>query len=100
MRITESQLRRIVREMLEEEDGPASVSDDEGTLVGEADDTAVSREYKGKEYRASRGSASALKKAGGSKKRAVDTGAFDWATNPYAAATAAQIVTTGKPRRK
>ena len=99
MRITESQLRRIVREMLEEE-GPASISDDEGTLVGEADDATVSREYKGKEYRASHGSASALRKAGGSKKRAVDTGAFDWATNPYAAATAAQIATTGKPLSK
>ena len=101
MRITESQLRRIIREELEEISGDVAaegVSDAEGEL-SEDDSATVSREYKGKEYRASRGSASALKKAGGSKKKAVGAGAFDWATNPYAAATAAQIATTGRPRR-
>lgn len=54
-----------------------------------------SRKYKGKEYTASAGSLVSLAKSGGSKKKAVGAGAFDWATEPYAAATAAEIVDTG-----
>jgi len=58
------------------------------------------RKYKGKEYTASAGSIVSLAKSGGSKKKAVGAGAFDWATEPYAAARAAEIVTTGKTRDK
>lgn len=95
MRITESRLRQIIREELER--AHALESNDEGGLE-EAEGSAASREYKGKEYKASKGSVTALEKKGGSKKKAVASGAFDWAQNPYAAARAAEIVSTGKAR--
>jgi len=58
------------------------------------------KKYAGKQYTASKGSLDALKKSGGSTKRAVKSGAFDWADEPYAAAQAAHIVATGEPTAK
>lgn len=58
------------------------------------------KKYAGKQYTASKGSLDALKKSGGSTKKAVKSGAFDWADEPYAAAQAAHIVATGKPATK
>ena len=58
------------------------------------------KKYAGKQYTASKGSLDALKKSGGSTKRAVKSGAFDWADEPYAAAQAAHIVATGEPTTK
>lgn len=60
----------------------------------------ASREYGGKKYSASKGSIESLKKAGGSTRKAVKSGAFDWADEPYAAAQAARIVSTGQPITK
>jgi hypothetical protein len=63
-----------------------------------------SRSYRGKSYTSSKGSQTALKKHGGSTKKAVEAGAFDWADpelgGPYAAANAAKIVATGSPTVK
>ncbi len=61
-------------------------------------DSVKSREYHGKEYKASAGSIAALKKHGGSKEKAIKAGAFDWSKNPEAAARAAEIVATGKAK--
>ncbi len=61
---------------------------------------AVTRAYGSKTYRASPGSVSALKKSGDSTKKAVGAGKFAWAENPYAAAQAAHIVSTGEPTVK
>lgn len=61
---------------------------------------AKTRKYDGKQYTASKGSLDALKKSGGSTKKAVKSGAFDWADDPYAAAQAAHIVATGEPATK
>lgn len=60
---------------------------------GEATET---RKYKGKTYTASAGSLAALKKHKMDVSKAVDSGDFDWAEEPYAAAQAAYIVATGK----
>lgn len=95
MRLTESQLRKIIREeilelQLAEEKQQGELEEEDGSVA--------SREYDGKEYKASKGSVKALEKKGGSKKKAVASGAFDWAQNPYAAARAAEIVSTGKAR--
>ncbi len=58
------------------------------------------KKYAGKQYAASKGSLDALKKSGGSTKKAVKSGAFSWADEPYAAAQAAHIVATGMPNTK
>ena len=58
------------------------------------------KKYAGKQYAASKGSLDALKKSGGSTKKAVKSGAFSWADDPYAAAQAAHIVATGMPNTK
>jgi hypothetical protein len=55
------------------------------------------RTYKGKKYQASAGSVAAIKKSGGSAEKAVASGKFDWASNPYAAAQAAHIAALGDP---
>jgi len=55
------------------------------------------RKYGGKEYKSSSGSVEAIRKHGGSAKKAVSAGAFDWADNPMAAAQAAHIVAMGEP---
>jgi len=55
------------------------------------------KSYGGKKYQASAGSVSAIKKSGGSAKKAVAAGKFDWASNPYAAAQAAHIAALGEP---
>lgn len=100
MRITESQLRRIIREelrrtMLNEK---SCMDENEQCEIDEAEGSTTSREYGGKEYKASRGSLSALRKSKGSKGRAVKAGKFAWAEEPYAAARAAEIVATGKAK--
>lgn len=66
----------------------------EGPAVLEAKRT---RSYGKRSYSASPGSVAAIKKHGDSAKKAVKAGAFDWASNPYAAANAAHIVATGEP---
>lgn len=68
-------------------DGPVKEADSEGTET---------RKYKGKTYTASAGSLAALKKHKMDVSKAVDSGDFDWADEPYAAAQAAYIVATGK----
>lgn len=55
------------------------------------------RKYGGKEYKSSSGSVAAIRKHGGSARKAVKAGAFDWADNPMAAAQAAHIVAMGEP---
>lgn len=97
MRLTETQLRQIIREEIRRVRLTEKASVEEADLE-EAEGSVASREYGGKEYKASKGSVSALEKKGGSKKKAVASGAFDWAQNPYAAARAAEIVSTGKAR--
>ena len=67
--------------------GPVKEADSEGTET---------RKYKGKTYTASAGSLAALKKHKMDVSKAVDSGDFDWADEPYAAAQAAYIVATGK----
>ena len=67
--------------------GPVKESDGEGTET---------RKYKGKTYTASAGSLAALKKHKMDVSKAVESGDFDWAEEPYAAAQAAYIVATGK----
>ena len=67
--------------------GPVKEADGEGTET---------RKYKGKTYTASAGSLAALKKHKMDVSKAVDSGDFDWAEEPYAAAQAAYIVATGK----
>ncbi|MBM3194554.1 MAG: hypothetical protein FJZ60_02185 [Chlamydiae bacterium] len=64
----------------------------------ESDDAVKSRSYGGDKYKSSAGSIAALKKHGGSKKKAVKAGAFDWAKDPWAAARAAEIVKTGRAK--
>jgi hypothetical protein len=56
-----------------------------------------SKKHKGEKYSASAGSIAAIKKHKGSVKKAVASGAFDWASNPMAAAQAAHIVAMGVP---
>jgi hypothetical protein len=56
-----------------------------------------SKKYKGEKYSASAGSIAAIRKYKGSVKKAVASGAFDWASNPMAAAQAAHIVALGSP---
>lgn len=108
MRITEKQLRQIIREELErsrlteagcvdEADGAKVKAQGEDGLE-EAEGSVAAREYGGEEYKASRGSLAALKGAKGSKERAVKGGKFAWAEEPYAAARAAEIVATGKAK--
>lgn len=103
MRITEGQLRRIIREELQrarltEAQHAAEIDAPEGDELEEAEGSVASREYGGEEYKASRGSLAALKGAKGSKERAVKGGKFSWAEEPYAAARAAEIVATGKAK--
>lgn len=104
MHITEKQLRQIIREEIERSvkseadcasEAYTSPTDKE---LEEAEGSVASREYGGEEYKASRGSLAALKGAKGSKERAVKGGKFSWAEEPYAAARAAEIVTTGKAK--
>ena len=83
MELTESQLRRIVREEILREMHSL--------------EEAKSRKYGGKEYKSSPGSVAAIKKHGGSASKAVKAGAFDWADDPMAAAQAAHIVAIGEP---
>jgi hypothetical protein len=85
-KLTERRIRKIVRSVLAEQ-----CSTREQDL-----EEAETRSYKGKEYTASKGSVSALKKHGWSLKKAVEAGDFDWADDPYAAAKAAYIVGKGK----
>ena len=85
-KLTERRIRRIVRKVLAEQGCMSELDLEE----------AESRSYKGKEYSASKGSISALKKHGWSLKKAVKAGDFDWADDPYAAAKAAYIVGKGK----
>jgi hypothetical protein len=104
MRITEKQLRLIIREELERSQvSEAGCMDEADMLEGEdgleeAEGSVAAREYGGEEYKASRGSLAALKGAKGSKERAVKGGKFAWAEEPYAAARAAEIVATGKAK--
>ena len=81
MRLTEEELKMVIKEAVE-----AVLFEEKKTKK---------RKYKGKTYKASKGSVEAIKKAGGSVEKALKTGAFDWATTPAAAAKAAQIVATG-----
>ncbi len=77
----------------------AALSNPEGSKgpVKEADGEATeTRKYKGKTYTASAGSLEALKKHKMDVSKAVESGDFDWADEPYAAAQAAYIVATGK----
>ena len=85
-KLTEKRIRSIVRKVLAEQGCMSELDLEE----------AESRSYKGKEYSASKGSISALKKHGWSLKKAVKAGDFDWADDPYAAAKAAYIVGKGK----
>lgn len=66
-----------------------------GGHLGEA--KTKKKSYKGKKYQASAGSVAAIKKSGGSAEKAVASGKFDWASNPYAAAQAAHIAALGEP---
>jgi len=54
-------------------------------------------ELEEKKYKTSPGAASSLEKHGGSCKKAVDAGKFDWADEPYAVCNATKIVTQGEP---
>lgn len=105
----EEVLREVVSLLIESytisSETPSSVtatSDSGETLSGrksvkEADGEATeTRKYKGKTYTASAGSLAALKKHKMDVSKAVDSGDFDWAEEPYAAAQAAYIVATGK----
>ena len=68
-----------------------------GPVQTEADgDKVETRKHKGKTYTASAGSLAALKKHKMDVSKAVESGDFDWADEPYAAAQAAYIVATGK----
>jgi len=124
IRITESQLRSIVRqEILREslyDDWHGGTYGASGTpdpseidytgsglmmkngvveeMISPLGEAAQSRSYRGREYRASKGSLTSLRKSGGSKKKAVDAGSFDWAEEPYAAAMSAEIVGSGRPK--
>lgn len=105
----EEVLREVVSLLIEgytiTSETPSSVtatSDSGETLSGktvkkESDGEATeTRKYKGKTYTASAGSLAALKKHKMDVSKAVDSGDFDWAEEPYAAAQAAYIVATGK----
>jgi hypothetical protein len=63
--------------------------------IGEA--KTQKKSYGKKEYKSSSGSVAAIKKHGGSAKKAVAAGAFNWASDPWAAANAAHIVAMGEP---
>jgi hypothetical protein len=67
-------------------------------MISPMGESVQGREYMGREYRASKGSLTSLRKSGGSKKKAIAAGSFDWAEEPYAAAMAAEIVGTGRPK--
>lgn len=87
MRITESQLRKIVREEILHE-----------SYLLEATLTA---DYQGKTYKASPGVIALLKKYNWDGTKAIADGKFDWAKkrgiNPWVLIQAATIVGTGKP---
>ena len=85
MRMTLNQLEQLIREAVE------AILLDEGKTK--------KRKRKGKTYQASAGSVEAIKSAGSAGK-AVKSGAFDWATNPWGAAQAANIVATGHATRE
>ena len=82
MQMTIEELREVIKEAVE-------------TVLLEKKKTRK-RKYKGKTYKASKGSVEAMKKSGGSMEKAMKTGAFDWAESPAAAAKAAQIVAMGR----
>ena len=129
MRITSHQLRRIIREALNEKKyhEPVHVRGYEREGYTTKDGTKVKatyvrphksewegyeREYTPqseldeaddlleKEYHASAGSKGALKRSGGKCEKAVKAGMFDWSDEPWAACNAAKIATTGSPTVK
>lgn len=81
--------------LIPEDDSGASENDSDS--VSEASKKVRSKKYRGEKYSASSGSVAAIKKHKGSTKKAVASGAFDWASNPFAAAQAAHIVAMGEP---
>lgn len=101
--LTESRLRRIIREEILREVNEKWVESESAKnytaqeAYDEGLDEADSRKYGKKEYRSSSGSVAAIKKHGGSASKAVKAGAFDWADDPMAAAQAAHIVAMGEP---
>ena len=94
MRITESQLRKIVREEILRE----AVHEMTESQLLEATLTA---DYQGKTYKASPGVVALLKKYNWDGAKAIADGKFDWAKkrgiNPWSLIQAATIVGTGKP---
>ena len=90
MVITIEEMHKIVREVLLER------------KVNEKkkEQSVKHKKYSGKEYTASAGSVASIKKHGGSVEKAVKSGDFDWADDPYAAAQAAHIVAMGQPTVK
>jgi hypothetical protein len=107
LQTNEQALRELIREqielieiaMLQNTQGEWSpdVLVPEVDEVSEASKKTKSKKYGGEKYSASAGSVAAIKKHKGSTKKAVASGAFDWASNPYAAAQAAHIVAMGEP---
>lgn len=100
MRITESQLRRIVREEILRESASYDSVIEESHLL----EATVTAEYQGKTYKASPGVISILKKYNWDGKKAIADGKFDWAKkrgiNPWTLIQSATIVGTGKPISK
>ena len=63
----------------------------------ETEEEEKEEELEEKKFKTSPGAAAILKKHGGSCKKAVDAGDFDWASEPYAVCNATKIVTKGHP---
>lgn len=113
MQSNEQALRQLIREQLELSEIaqfqdvagewhddvliPEESHVDDSSGISEASKKTKSKKYKGEKYSASAGSVAAIKKHKGSTKKAVASGAFDWASNPHAAAQAAHIVAMGEP---
>jgi hypothetical protein len=99
MRLTETQLRRIVREEILRE-GMLFENDVEPQMF----EATMTADYQGKTYKASPGVISILKKYNWDGKKAIADGKFDWAKkrgiNPWTLIQAATIVGTGKPISK
>jgi hypothetical protein len=99
MRLTETQLRRIVREEILRE-GTLFENDAEPQMF----EATMTADYQGKTYKASPGVISILKKYNWDGKKAIADGKFDWAKkrgiNPWTLIQAATIVGTGKPISK
>jgi hypothetical protein len=96
MRITESQLRRIIREEILRE-----AQSYDRVVESQLFEATMTAEYQGKTYKASPGVIALLKKYNWDGAKAIADGKFEWAKkrglNPWSLIQAATIVGTGKP---